>query len=329
MASGDNCGGPLSETEKGSIVKAFATAATALLVVGAGALYNSASAQQVGRSSAAPHLLSLAQARAALVTSLRTGSRSALEQTGANPTVTAAPGTTATPGTTPTPVTPSPTVSPYPDPQPILQSTLDVYSRVTSAHYDYLTTGNQTGVEQLRVDAAGDATCKGPSLNAHVVGKDTKLVEAQTQTVDARFIVIKNRAFEKAKATKNKWKAIKVAQVKVFQFITIDQPLICPSSSSTSGGSGSGGNVSIKDVVNLGPSTFNGKAVWHLRATEVAIDSTGAEQDAQLDFLVSQKGYLPYVFNLTQTDPAHGVTLSQKQTLTKFGKKVTIKAPKV
>ncbi|GAC1513763.1 MAG: hypothetical protein NVS2B16_19370 [Chloroflexota bacterium] len=309
--------------EKGPLVKALATVFTVLIVLGAGLVRDSVSAQQVHRSAGRAHLFTLQSSRIALFAYLSRGNRGRREQTGPVPTATLPAATATLPAATATPVA---TISPYPDPQPILQSTFNVYSQITRAHFDYLTTGEQTGVEKLNVDAAGDATCKGPAYAAHVTAKDVR--QAQTTSLKVKFIVVKKLAFKKGKATKNKWAKIKPSQVKVFG-ITVDQPLNCATAPATSGGSGSSNNVSIKDVVNLGPGTFNGEAVWHLRATEVATDATGAQQSAQLDFLISQKGSLPYVFSLTEADPTHNVTLSQRQTLTKFQEKITIKAPKV
>jgi hypothetical protein len=81
--------------------------------------------------------------------------------------------------------------------------------------------------------------------------------------------------------------------------------------------------------VNLGPSKFQGNDVWHVRATDVSVDAQGQTTEQTLDFLIGQKPFLPYVFSVTLNDTQSNTTLVEKQILTKFGKKVQVKAPKV
>ncbi len=245
----------------------------------------------------------------------------------ATATRTAAPAATAT--ATPVPPTPaaSPTASNYPDPVTLLKNTVDKYSRIHTARYEVVTDAAQTGQETIHVDAKGDASCKGPSLTATVSAKDTFAGSTQSRSFKGKFIVVKSKAWLKAKLTKSVWKKIKISQVKVFGF-TIDQPLVCPSSPSNSG-SGSSTTTQLKDLVNSGPETFQGVPVWHLHGTEVSINAQGATSEAALDFLVGQQAFLPYVLTVTVDDSTNHFTITQKQILTHFGERVSIKAPKV
>ena len=316
-------------------MKAFATGAAAVILLASGAIHTSASTPHTRNTALRGSLNDLVSARIhtfghlGVQSLLRPAStsRNVAEQTGGNPTATTAtPGTAATPGTTATVgPTPSTTSSPYPDPVPILQSTIDVYGKVARAHFQVVTDAEQTNVERLHVDARGDASCKGPSFKAQVTAKDTSLKNKQSKSASVRFVVIKNQGYYKVKGAA--WKKIKPSNITVYS-IPIEQPLICQSSSSGSSGSGSSSNnTQIKDVTNLGPDTFQGIPVWHIRATEVNTDTNGTQSEATLDFLISQKGSLPYVLSFKAVDTQQKVTITQKQTLTKFGEKLTIKAP--
>jgi hypothetical protein len=233
---------------------------------------------------------------------------------------------TPVPGGTQTP-TPSPTpaaTSTYPDPNTILQNTFSVYQLLRSVHYELVTDGEQTSIEKVHLDAKGDVTCKNSSISGRLTGSDTLEGTSQTTTLDVRYIQIKKKVWLKSKQSHSRWAAGTPKDLSQFG-ITVNNILFC-SSSTSSGGTN---NTAIKDLTNVGPDTFQGVAVWHIRATQVTVDSTGKTSEATLDFLISQDHFLPYVFTVTIDDTVNHVTLVQKQILTQFGKKVNIKAPKI
>ena len=239
-------------------------------------------------------------------------------------------GATATPTATPQPTTtptPGPTANPaYPDPVTLLNNAITVYSALKSSHFEIVIDGEQTGVEKLHIDVPGDATCKGPSMKGNASASDTLEGTSQSRKLKEKFIQVKTKTFINSTSTKKRWAQQKGTRFTVFSF-PIDNPLIC---TTDTGGTGSGGTTDqLKDLVNLGPSTFQGTAVWHVRATDVTVDAQGQTSEQTLDFLIGQKPYLPYVFSVTVTDPQSNATLVEKQILTKFGKKVQVKAPKV
>ena len=240
-------------------------------------------------------------------------------------------GGTPTPTVTPQPVaTPSPTANPnHPDPVTILSNAITVYSQLKTSHFEMVIDGEQTGVEKLHIDVPGDATCSGPSMKGTASASDTLEGTSQARKLKENFIQVKARTWLKSTATKKRWKRQSGNRFTVFSF-PIDNPLICSSSSGGSGsGSGSSGATDqLKDVVNLGPSSFQGTPVWHIQATDVTVDAQGQTSEQKLDFLIGQKPYLPFVFSVSLNDPQNNVTLVEKQILTKFGKKVQVKAPK-
>lgn len=181
-------------------------------------------------------------------------------------------------------------------------------------------------------------------MSGHIVASDSLEGTQQSRKVNEYFVQIKNTVYTKTMKTsllrflaaakpaaKNGiWAKSKAHRIQVFSF-PVDNPLICPSASSGSGSgsSGSGTTDQLKNLVDIGADTFQGVAVWHIRGTDVSVDPTGKTSEAQLDFLVSQDHFLPYVFSVTVVDPSQNITVVQKQVLTQFGKKVSVKAPKV
>ena len=238
---------------------------------------------------------------------------------------------TATPGTPVATGTPSATATPtgpnYPDPVTLLQKTISAYGALNSVHFEDITDGAQAGKEKLHIDAVGNATCKGPAFKARVRGTDTQLSTSQKRSVDYYLVQYGTKIFTKSAKKNSVWKSSTASKSLAFGFST-DNPLACPSAGSS--GSGSGGSApQIKDVVNLGPESFHGVQVWHVRATQVTVDSqTGTTSDARLDFYISQDHFLPYGYNVSVADAKTNVTLGLSQVLTKFGKKVTVTKPK-
>lgn len=240
-----------------------------------------------------------------------------------------------TPSPTDTAVpTPAPTANPnWPDPVTLLQNSFNVYGQLVGVHFENITDGEQQSTVKLHIDAVGDATCKGPALKAKVTGKETLEGTTQSRSSNFSLIQVKSSYYKKAKSTKNVWKKTTAKNAAVFSF-PVDNPLVCPNSTSGSGsGSGSGSTTpttQIKDVTNLGPDTVAGISVWHIQATEIDIDpQTGATTQALLDYYVGQAHPLPYKYLATVNDTTNGVTLVFQQLLGKFGEKLTIKAPTV
>lgn len=237
-------------------------------------------------------------------------------------------GSTSVPGSTATPTPePSATVSPYPDPVTLLTDALNLFPRFTSVQFEDIFNAVQTNVEQIKVDGKGVANCT-PAVYAHVTGKDKILGTSQTKTVNFQFEQKKTTTWKKDLRTKgaHTWKKVKASAVVPYGLISIDNPLACPSSSTGgSGGSGgSNGTDTLKDPINLGPLTYNGYAVWHVRATEISTDSQGNTQEATLEFFITRDHFLPVGYKVTVNDPDHNITETFEQRMKAFGTKVTI-----
>lgn len=244
---------------------------------------------------------------------------------------TATPVPSTTPVATTTPVTTTPvatgTITNYADPVNLLNNMIQVYQQVRSAHFQLVTNDEQPKQEKLHIGVTGDVTCKGPALKGHLSARDTQEATNKVSELSLNFIVVKKAAYQKSKSTKGQWKKISAKLLAKDFGISADNVLLCPSSSSSSGGSSSGNNSTIKNLVNLGPATFQGHTVWHIQATEVSTDSSNQQVQGTLDLLIDQARYVPYEIMYTATN--QGVTQIQKQILTKFGEKLTIKAPKI
>jgi len=241
---------------------------------------------------------------------------------------------TTTPTVSPTPnATPTTTAtSTYPDPLVILQNMITVLDQVASAHFDNTIDGNQVNTEKLHIDIPGDATCTGPAMKGQVTGSDTLEGTSQKTSYKASFIWINKKAWVKSKATHQRWAKAK-ATITPFtgfplNFQTEIFPLTCTGTQAARLSQPQQTSPQIKDLVNLGPDTFQGIAVWHIRFVIPTTDTTGQTLDVQWDLLISQDHYLPYV--QTETIPLDPQTsLIVKLVMTKFGAKVTVKKPKI
>lgn len=266
-------------------------------------------------------------------TLLQTGSTPV--PTSGTPAPTVTPSETATPVATPVPsttavttATPTSTVTPYPDPVNLLKKTAVVYEGIRSAHFEIISDGNQPKVEKVHLDVVGDVTCTGPSLQGHVSAKDTVVAGNKVSNLSLSFIIVRKAAYQKSQSTKNQWKKTTTSNFTRLG-ISADNLLICPSNSSgsSSGGSSGSSGGQFKNLVNLGPATFQGHAVWHIRATEVTTDTSGRSVKVTFNLFIDRTNHLPYEQTYKQTD--QGVTVTQKEILTKFGEKLHIKAPAV
>ena len=307
-------------------MKSLALGAVALLVLGGTTLGSAASLQHGGHSAALTHPQRVSIMLPA-IGYLKAHRVFLPLQTAA----TATPGASATPGTPVATETPSVTTTPtgpsYPDPVQLLQETISAYGALNSVHFEDITNGAQTGMVKLHIDAVGDATCKGPAFKARVRGTETQIATSQKRSVDYYLVQYGTKNFTKSAKKNSTWKSSTATKAEAFGFST-DNPLACPNASSSGSGSG-GSSPQIKDVVNLGPESFHGVQVWHVRATQVTVDSqTGDTSDAQLDFYISQDHFLPYGYNVSVADAKTNITLGLSQRLTKFGKKVTVTKPK-
>ncbi len=248
-------------------------------------------------------------------------------QTGATSTATTATATPVPTGTAvPVPTgTAAGTPNTYPDPVTLLGDSGLVFQQIRTAHFELQTDGDQTGIEKLQIDITGDVTCKGPSLKGHLLATDTLEATSQVKKLNVSFILIKKKAFEKSKSTKGRWKK-GVYKSYTDLGASADNLLLCPSTASSSG-SGSSSSSQLKNLVDLGPSTFQGVSVWHIQGTEVGTDASGQPVSGTLDLYISQDHYLPYLSTYTQN--TNGVALVQKEIMTKFGEKLKIRAPKI
>lgn len=239
------------------------------------------------------------------------------------PTPTAA---TVTPTAAPTTPTPTPTVGPsYPDAQTVLSNMAQVLALVRTIHFQQIAT--RKGPVNLNITGTGDATCTGPALMAHVKASASVAGTAQNQKIEFYLIQVKSQFFRRAKATHNTWQLTKAKNVQPFGFV-VQNPLICPSTTTGGGGSGTPSDT-IKDLTNLGPDTRNGVSVWHIHAVDVQVDSAGAVIQLPLDWYIDQTHNLLESFVQTFTDDVHGFTDTLTLNLSKFGEKLKIKKPAI
>jgi len=230
---------------------------------------------------------------------------------------------TATATGTPQPPSPTPTTSPYPDPVALLTNAINLYTSIKNIHFSDIYVGTQTGSQPLQVNATGTgvANCT-PSDYVKVKGVASIPGTAQRATVKYEMVQRKNTYWKKNLTGKGKhvWKKVTESKTEAFGF-SFDNPLACGATSS----GGSGGTDTLKDIVNLGPTTYHGQKVWHIQATDVSTDTSGTTTTALLDYWVTQGATtLPVGYKVTIDDATQGISVSLEQVLSQLGKKVKI-----
>lgn len=260
-----------------------------------------------------------------------------LSQTLVRPAQTGSGSPTATPAptNTPGPATPTPTAtSTYPDATQLLQLAQAAYGTIRSAHIQLITTAEKPKIEKLTITGTGDATCKGPAFKLNV--KATDLAEAANtkQSIKVSFVQVKKTTEARVTSSKNStWVKVKDPNNTTYfgNLYSVDNPLACPTTATTSGNPSGGGGFVPGTPVNLGPETFQGIAVWHVQQpVTVQLDAQGDTANLQIDYLIGQDHPIPYVLEQTQNDEQDGIIFTAKQVTTKLGEKVkTIKLPKL
>jgi hypothetical protein len=305
-------------------MKALAILAAGVILVAAGSFHASASARPVavGHYRAAGFLFS-GQSSVFSRSAFARDIVPAQAAPTATPTETSAPPPTATP-------TPTATGPTYPDAQTVLDQAVNVLAAVKTVHFDELAT--QSGAVNFNIQAIGDASCT-PALSAKVTAKQSVPGTQQSATHKFSVIQYKNKIFWKTKKTKNVWQPTKANTVSNFGYGFLPEfPLICPNLS-TGTGTGTGGTQNCpteqpKDLTNVGPDSVNGAAVWHLHLTNVLVDCQGNTSELPEDIYVDQHTHLIYKDVLSFSDESQGITGALSTSLSKFGEKVKIKAPK-
>lgn len=251
-----------------------------------------------------------------------------LQTTAATSTPTTSP--TAGPTASPTPVlTPTPA---YPDGATVLQNALTVYASIKSAHVKLVTVATKPDVEVLTITGTGNAFCKNLSLSLKVTGVAKLLATGRQSKTVLQFAQKGKTTLEKKSGSKAVWKKANPNTVTLYGFpYPIGNPLACPSTSG--GGSGNGSSTgptdTFKDVVNVGPDTFQGTKVWHVHLTDVRVlGGSNGTLNIPIDLLINQSNYIPYVISQTINDTLDGIVVADSQTTTKIGQKYTFKMPK-
>lgn len=246
-------------------------------------------------------------------------------------------GGTGTPTTAPTAApTPSPTSgSVYPDPVTLLGTAAQKLSAVNSITFTQKQVAEQTNVEKISISASGVANCKADYV--HVKGSDSVEGTSQRKKVDYWFEQTIKSYYKKQvvnDSTHHTWKHVSAKATYPFgaSAWSVDNPLPCfvPAGSSSSGSTGNGsGGSALRNLTNLGPTTYAGASAWHLQATDDGQDSQGNPQHLILDYYITQNSTVLLGFKATLTAPTQNIVETAEQQFRKPGKKVTIPKIKV
>ncbi|HEX6508333.1 MAG TPA: hypothetical protein VF221_11935 [Chloroflexota bacterium] len=230
------------------------------------------------------------------------------------PTSTPAPTATATPAPTYTP-TATPTPVKIPSARSLLSKTQAAARSANTARFDlheklillFFINGN--------VRAQGDYSQHPSSLTAHLTGSVSAL--GKTQKLDEYHRQIGKNAWVKSAATKGRWKTEKPSPSQDVGSI------VSPVDTAT------GKGVKILTLKTAGSQTFQGVAVWHVHGTMQLTVNKTSKPKGTMDFLISQKDFLPYRVAEYVNDQKDGILVDLQENMTRFGEKLSIKAPKV
>lgn len=239
------------------------------------------------------------------------------------------PEATATPAPSPTPTAPA---NNYPDPVSLLQAGFNTLNALTSISFKDTAVQTQ-GNDTLHITANANAVCKGFGVLATMKGTETLAGTSQKKTQSMKYINIGKNYWIKDRATRGKWAKSTAKKAVVFGY-SPSNPLTCngapqPSSGSGSSGSSNAGPV-IKNLENLGPASLAGKQMWHVQATGLYTDpTTNQTMPIVYDWLISQDHQVIYSYTIQVSDTGSQFKLILTETYSNFGKKITVKAPKV
>lgn len=227
---------------------------------------------------------------------------------------------------TPTPTTPT---NSYPDAVTVLQTAFTKYSLYNYVHFVDTIDAEQTGVLKITAAARANAACH--AMAGTVSGARVVSGTSQQSKVHYKFVEKKNKAWKRnLLGRSHKWARSKSSSVESpFKSDIgpglVTNPLACaplpPDQANI--------DESLKDLVNLGPDTYNGSAVWHIQGTVIVTDASGTTTDYTADFLVTQDQYLLVDQTITFQDASQGVSIVSGEQLSKFGTKWKLSIPKV
>jgi plastocyanin len=230
----------------------------------------------------------------------------------ATPQPTATAQSTVIPGTpivgtaTPSPTNlPAPTATatsiPYPDASRLYQGSLQALS--STSGYRISETATETGGTKRTFRLKGNVSSrsKAERLTLNVTGRAKQRTE---------LLQIRTHAWIRRASVDRGWKRVVSSRV---------NKTLSPLRNPLTGQSG----VRVANMTTVGPDSFAGAPVWHIRWTETSGPLSGT-----VDAMVGQKDSLPYLTIRSLKNSSTGTRLEDRITRSRFGEKLTIKEPK-
>lgn len=234
------------------------------------------------------------------------GSVTATPQSTPTPQPTTVPGTAIVGTAAPAPTSlPAPTATatsiPYPDASRLYAGT--VQALASTSGYRISETATETGGTKRTFRLKGDVSSrsKAERLTLNVTGRKKQRTE---------ILQIRTRAWIRRASIDRGWKRVTSSRV---------DKTLSPIRNPLTGQSG----VSVANMTTVGPDSFAGAPVWHIRWTETSGPLSGT-----VDAMVGQKDSLPYLTVRSLENRSTGTHLEDRITRSRFGEKLTIKGPK-
>lgn len=197
----------------------------------------------------------------------------------------------------------------YPSPRTLLGASSAAYRRVTAYRMDEHLTLAEYGRRIWDVWMHGGVRPRDHMEHLRLHLSDYSTRPAYVESIE--MTEIKQRAWLKDDATRQRWKRVSLGDVRIIDGFVFDPLQYSPFDHS-------GIAWWASHLVVLGPETFHGVPVWHVRGTGVG---------ATFDWLIARRGFLPY--GITVAEGAHvqkdGLVVSHIRS--RFGETVAIQPP--
>lgn len=205
---------------------------------------------------------------------------------------------------TSTPLPPTSTVTPlapkFPDPATLLKRSVTAFEAVNTYRVDEQVSVKATrgGTTHLRV--TGDVAQKTRAERLRVT------VQAPgRRTATEHLVEIKNAAWINDASTGNRWRKVSPRSVRTIQRWLTNPLYRIPALASV-------------NLVTVGPETYNGIAVWHVRG--------GAA--TRFDALIGRQGFLPYLTTRSFKSARPAASVTDRLARTRFGERLTVNPPR-
>lgn len=197
----------------------------------------------------------------------------------------------------------------YPSPQMLLHASAAAYRQVAAYRIDERSTLTEYGKRIWRIRMRGD-------VRPHDHREHLRLHAAvywtpPTYIESIEMLEIKRRVWLRDDSTHQRWKRVSLGYVRFIDGFVLDPLAYSPFEHS-------GLAWWESHLATVGPETFHGILVWHVRGTDPGV---------RFDWLIARQGFLPYSISVVEGANVRKNSLVVSTTRSHFGEAETIRPP--